>query len=248
MRWRGWRSVDGHFGNHVARILVHDDDPVGHKHGFFDIVGHHQDRLGRNRFVQPELHQFAAQRFGGEHIQRRKRLVQAQQLRFDRHRAGEPDLLPHASRKLARIRRFETVEPDRVDQLHGARERAFRRDAAGLERDFDIFLDGQPGIEGEGLEHDRGVRIHAGQRLAAIEHHAGRGGVQSGDHPQERGLSAAGRAEQADKLAGPDAHVDIPQRDELPGAGAIGLEDAPQFEQARRSRQPWPASIVSALH
>ena len=114
-------QAHGHLGHDVARIFVHDHDPVGHQHGLFDIVRDHQDRLGGDGFAQPQLHQLAAQRFGGEHIQRGKRLVQAQQLRLDRHRPRKAHLLPHAAGKLPRIGGFETVQPDRVDQLHCAR-------------------------------------------------------------------------------------------------------------------------------
>src|ERR1051325_6441288 len=127
------RDMD--LGHDVAGILAHDDDAVGHQHRFLDVVGHHQDRLRRNLFFEPQLHQLAAQRLRREHVERGERLVQAQELGLDRHGAGEAYLLAHAAGKLARVGGLEAVEADRVDQLErffrarlgGRPARAFRR-------------------------------------------------------------------------------------------------------------------------
>ncbi len=112
-------QAHGHLGHDAAGIFVHDDNPVGHHHGLFDIVGDHEDRLGGNRFAQPEFDQFSAQRLGGKHVERGERLVQAQELRLDRHGSRKSDLLAHPARKLPRISRLEPVEPDGVYELHG---------------------------------------------------------------------------------------------------------------------------------
>ena len=84
-------------------------------------------------FVLPQLHQLAAQRLGRKHVERRERLVQAQQLWLDGHGAGEAHLLSHAAGELARVGRLEAVQADGVDQLEG---RVLRRSASGTPRAF----------------------------------------------------------------------------------------------------------------
>ena len=116
LRWRGWRTVTADLGDDAARVVTHDDDAVGHQDRLLDVVGDHEDGLRRYGLVQPELHQLTAQRFGGENVERGERLVETEQLGLDRHRAGEPDLLPHAARELARVRRLEAVQTDGVDE------------------------------------------------------------------------------------------------------------------------------------
>ena len=102
------RHVD--LGQHPTGILLHHDDPIGEEDGLLDIVRDHQDGFRRNRFGDPQLQQFTAQRLGAQHIQRAERFVEAEQVRLHRHRAGEAHLLPHAARQLARISFLETIE------------------------------------------------------------------------------------------------------------------------------------------
>lgn len=112
-----------------------------------------------------------------EHVERRERLVETQQLGLHRERAGEADLLAHAARELAGIGALEAGEADELDQALGVIAPFGRRDPARLERDLHVLDHREPGKEREGLEHDGRVRIDAGERRAAIEHPPARGAM-----------------------------------------------------------------------
>ena len=55
------------------------------------------------RPLEPEIEEVAAQRLGGQHVERRERLVEQQDIRVDDEGAGEADALPHAAGELLRI-------------------------------------------------------------------------------------------------------------------------------------------------
>ena len=74
----------------------------------------------------PEIEEVGAQRFGGQHVERRERLVHQQDVGVDDERAGEADALAHAARQLARIGDLEAVEADEVDRGERAPARSLR--------------------------------------------------------------------------------------------------------------------------
>ena len=47
------RMMQAHadLGDDVAGFFAHHHNPIGHEHGFFDVVCDHQDRFGRNCFA-----------------------------------------------------------------------------------------------------------------------------------------------------------------------------------------------------
>ena len=81
-------------------------------------------------------------------------------------RAGKADALAHAARQLARIGGFVAVEPDEVDRRQRALADFRLGQAQRLESELHVFQYGQPGEQGEGLEHHgnarRPVRAPAG--------------------------------------------------------------------------------------
>ncbi len=75
----------------------------------------------RGHFViEPQLEQLAAQRLGGEHVQRGKRLVHEQHFRLDHQRARHAHALFHAAGKLLGIGGFKSIEADGVNDAQGA--------------------------------------------------------------------------------------------------------------------------------
>ena len=72
------------------------------------------------RRCDPQIEQVVAQSLGGQHVERRERLVEQQDVGVDDERAGKADALPHAARQLLRIGVLEPVEADQVDRLDRA--------------------------------------------------------------------------------------------------------------------------------
>ena len=157
-------------GQHAARVFFHHDDAVGHEHGLFDVVRHHQHGLGGDGLVQPQFHQLAAQRLGAQHIQRAEWLVQAEQFRLNRHRARKAAFLAHPAGKLARVGRLESVQAHLVQQLQCLFASCGFRHAARFERHLDVLLHRQPRIQRKRLKDNRRVRVDAGERLPFVKH------------------------------------------------------------------------------
>ena len=120
----------------------------------------------RDAPLLPQVEQVGAQGLGGQHVERRERLVHQQDLRLHDERAGEADALAHAAGKLLRIGGFEAVEADRVDRLQRPLARFLERHAVGARADFDVVEHVEPGKQREALEHHRDVFRRAGHRLA----------------------------------------------------------------------------------
>src|ERR1700730_10142912 len=72
------RQVHDKIRVNVRGIAAEDDDAVGEDHGFFNVVGDDEDGARRNLVPDPKLEQFAAQRFGGEHVEGGEGLVHEQ--------------------------------------------------------------------------------------------------------------------------------------------------------------------------
>ena len=176
--------------------------------------------------VQPA--QPAAQFLAYLGVERAERLVEQQNLRFDRQGAGERDALTLAAGQLTRKAVGERRELDQFEQAH--HPRADLRLAGPLASG----LDPQP--EGDVLEH----RHVPKQRIVLEDEthpaltHMGVGGVltgeddptavgalQPGDDPQQRGLAAARGTEQRGQGAAREVERDIVECDE----GTEGLVD-----------------------
>ena len=129
---------NGDLGRDAARVGGQHEDAVAHQHRLLDVVGDHQDRLDRDAPFLPEVEQVGAQRLGGQHVERRERLVHQQDFRLHDQRAGEADALAHAAGKLLGIGGFEAVEADDVDRLQRALARLVERDALRPRPDLDV--------------------------------------------------------------------------------------------------------------
>ena len=75
------------------------------------------------------------------------------------------------------------------------------RDATALEAIFDIVDDAQPRKHAVALKNHSTLAAGPSDLLAVNDDRAGGRRVEAGDHLQERALSAAGWADQADELA-----------------------------------------------
>ena len=154
LRLRGCGNVHGEVGVDVRRVAAEHDDAIGEDDGFFDVVRDDENRARRNFVAEPELEQFAAQRFGGEHVERGERLVHEEHFGLNDECAGDADALFHAAREFFRIGALESVEADGVDDAQRALVALDRRHAARFERRFDIFENGEPRKQREALKND----------------------------------------------------------------------------------------------
>ncbi len=200
-----------------------------------------EDALGRDALAEPEIHEVAAQRLGGQHVERRERLVEQQHVGIDDEGAGEADALPHAAGQLLGIGRFEPVEADEIDRLEGAVAPLAARHALRLEAELDIAEHGEPREQGEALEHHGDAVRRAVHVLPAIEHLPAARLDEAGEDAQERRLARARLAEHRDDLAFLEAEIDVVENETAGAVGRLeGLVDRGGREQGVVHRFPLP--------
>jgi len=170
-------------------------------------VGDEEDGAGGNGFLAPEFEEFAAEVFGGEDVEGGKGLVHEEDFGLDDQGAGEADALLHAAGELLGIGLLEAVEADGVENLEAALAALEGVEAAGLERSFDVFKDGEPGKKSKTLKDDADVGGGVGDGLAVPEDLSGGGLGESGEHAQQGALAGAGGPEQGENLTGFDGEI-----------------------------------------
>ena len=125
----------------------------------------------------------------------------------------------------SRLARAEAFELHQRQHLVDARRDLGLRQAVLLQAEGDVARDRQMREQRVALEHhvDRPpVRRHAGDVLAVEQDAALVGRLEAGEHAQQRGLAAAGRAEQREELA----LVDVERHAVDGGEAAEALGDA----------------------
>ena len=206
-----------------------------------------------------QLAQPAAQLLAHLRIQRAERLVQQQHLRFHRQRTGQRDALALPAGELRRIAIRQPAQLHQIEQIHhlladhGLGRALVARLDAETERhvlehahmaEQRVMLEDEPHLP---FAHMllRGV-------LALQQNPAAVGRFQPGDDPEQRGLAAARRAEQRDKLAIWKIERDIAEGGKIPeplvdafdtDAHAVVL---PAEGVARHSMKAFNASVSSA--
>ena len=195
------------------------------------------DRGDRHSPLVPQVEQVGAQGLGGQHVQRRERLVHQQHGRMHDQRARQAHALAHAAGELLRIGAFVAVEPDQIDGRQRPLVAFGRRDALRLQPDLDVLQHREPGEQREGLEHHRDFGRRARRR----------GGRRSLTSPALAGMRPAMMRSRVD-LPLPERPssetISLPARarstsssTEHVVAAALGivLADAVDLEQRRRS-------------
>ena len=155
---------------------------------------------------------FLAQRHAHLGVERRQRLVEQQQLRLRRQRAGQRHALLLAAGKLVGIAVAELRQLDELQHLGDALVGLRLWHAGDLEAEGDVLRDRQVGEQRIGLEHHADIALvglQPGDVLAADDDRAGGRLLEAGDHAQHRRLAAARRSEEGDELAGADIEVEI---------------------------------------
>ena len=180
--------------------LTHHREPVGHRHGFFLVVGHVDERdpdLLLDAF-ELELHLLAQLQ-----VERAERLIEEQHLRVVHQGAGQRDPLLLAARHL---RRLALLEADEVDQLQGVLHAGAHLVLAHLpatEAEGHVLEDVEVREQRVGLEHGVDValvRRQFGHVASTQVHRAVRGVFEPADHAKGRGLATPRGPEHREEL------------------------------------------------
>ena len=188
-------------------------------------------------------------------VERCGRLVEQQQLRALRQRAGNHDALPFAAAERAERASFERRGAGRVERAPGdgeilrpfERERAEVRKAAHQDDVEDGEVEGRVGF----LRHDgdspRDVAARPlGHRPAVERHRAGLRTQRAAEDLQQRGLAGAVGAENADQIAAVDGERHAIQDVRLGDAwdASRRLDTKTRRRRARSMARLLPASVA----
>ena len=202
------QGVHHHLGHPCIRAIGHQQDTVGEQDRLVHVVRDHERRLPG---VAHQPQHLVLQRPARQCVECRERLVHQQQLRFDGERPGDADALLHAPGKFGRLAARRLAQAHQVQHLRrvllhlGARPAAM----AGPHGEGDVAQRGQPRQQRVGLE-DHGAVQRRATDLAAVHHdRAAVRRLQPGQYIQDRGLAAAGMADQGHEFppVQPEPHV-----------------------------------------
>ena len=190
---------------------MHDDDGVGHGHGLDLVVGDVDgrgveplvERLDLGAHLDPELG-----------VEVGERLVEEEDGGLAHEGTAHGDALALAAGELGRQALEQRRELEHAGGTLDGVGDPLHRCLPHLQAEGEVLVDRHVRVEGVGLE-DHGDAAVAG--MHAVDHPAGDADVALGDrfqpggHAQERGLAAAGRADEDDERAFLDLQVDAVQ-------------------------------------
>ncbi|MNT24177.1 hypothetical protein D3C72_1596340 [compost metagenome] len=191
---------------------VHDGDAVGHHHGLFLIVRHHQGRDGQALLQRP---QFDAQVLAHPGVQGGHGFVQQQQGRRRRQRARQGHALLLAAGDLSRIFFRRARQAHQGQHLLDPAGDVLAVGALAAQAVGHVLGHGQVGKQRIGLEQDAVVALLGlGMGYIAARQHDGAAVLpfQPGDGAQQRRLPATRRPQQAHQLSGADIERNVSQR------------------------------------
>ena len=127
-----------------AGVGAEDDDAIPEEDGLLDEMRDEEDRREARQALREEPVDLGAQGLRRQHVERRERLVHAEQLGAAHEGARDPDALLHSARELLRKRaRVARESHGRQDGLH-ALVRVAGVGGAARDPDADVLLDGEP--------------------------------------------------------------------------------------------------------
>ncbi len=187
---------------------VEDNDAVGQRHRL-DLVVCHVDHGGaqlgmQTGDLQPHLH---AQR----RVEVRKRLVEQEHLGIANDGTADRHALPLPPRKLLGPAVQKVLDLQNVGNFVDALGDQLTRLVGQPHAEADVLPHVHVREQRVGLEHHGDAalrRRRIGNVLAADDDLPGRDALEPGDHAQQRGLAASGRADEDHELAGFDGKVD----------------------------------------
>ena len=209
--------------------LVENDDLVGESHRLRLVMRHIDHRRAE---LGMKLRQFKAHLHAQFRVEVGQRLVEQENLGLAHERPADRDPLALAARKLGRTTVEIGLELQDARDFERALVLHLSRLAGDGEREGDVLPHRHMRVERVGLEHHGDAplrRRHVGNVDVVDEALAGRDRLESGDHPEQRRLAAAGRAEQRGERAFIDREAEIGDR----GDRAVAFRHPPQFDMGR---------------
>ena len=160
----------------------------------------------------PDAEQHFLHQHAGLIIQRPERFVEQQDLGIVGKRAGDRRALLHAARELLRPVVLKAGQADPMDESIGDLAAIRLGYPALAQAERDVFAHRQPREQRVRLKHH--AAIGAGSRdLLPVQHDAAAGRpVKACDDAEQRGFSAARRAEDGDEVVVADAEIGRLQR------------------------------------
>ena len=206
---------------------LHHRDPVAHRHGLDLVVG---DVDGGDAEVGLELGDVGAGLHPHLRVEVRQRLVHAEHLRVADDRAAHGHPLALTTGQGLGLALEELLETQDLGGLGDALVALVGGDLGHLESEGHVVRDGHVRVQRVVLEHHRDVTVlrrDVGDVAVADEDLAGVDLLETGQHPQGRGLAAPGRADEDHELAVLDLQVDAGHRGLVgPGVPALRLVES----------------------
>ena len=200
--------------------VVHHHDLVGHRHRLLLVVGDHDGGDAEAPLQRLDL---VAQAHAHPRIERRQRLIEQQERGRGCQRASQRHALLLAARQLCRILVALLRHADELQKLGDTGRNLAARLAPVDEAITHVPRHSQIGKQRIGLKDDAEVALRRRQarHVAAADLDCARVlHLEAGDHPQQSGLAAARRPQEADELAALHLERDVIERGE--GAEALG--------------------------
>ena len=201
---------------HRAGVRAHDHDAVAEEHGFLDEMRNEEDRREPARPFREEAVDLGAEQLRSQHVEGREGLVHAEELGPPHERPRDPDALLHAAGKLLRIVALVAREADGGEHRLHALLRLARGQRATVQAHAHVVRDRQPRKEGEILEHDRGARVDARERLAVLFDGSRARRDQADEDAQQGGLPAARGPENGHDFVLAHFEIDVLEDDAIP--------------------------------
>ena len=190
------RHRQRHLPDETARAGRHHPHPVGQRDGLGHVVGDHQHRQapGALLFEQQLVHL----RLQAD-VQRRKGLIQQQQVRLQHQRTRQRRPALHAPRELVgKLRQRHVIQPQRMTHGHGPGRTGAPVHPARLQAQCNVVERGLPGQQVRTLkEHGGTAETVAYLAILHVQ--------QPGTQMQQRALAAARWPHQCQRLPGRQA-------------------------------------------
>src|SRR6266481_7771950 len=200
------RQRDGELCFDAAWAVAQNEDTIAEADRFAHIVGDEDDGLPG---LAPDAFELVVEEVAGLRIQSCEWLVHQQHVRLHGQRASQRHALLHATGKLMRMVLFELGEMNEIQVVAGLLTPLFRVYAFLPQAKFDVFPRREPRKKSQLLEQEYAVGAGFFHFAAVNPDFSGRGAIESRDEMKQCGLTAPGRADDAQKFSRENFEIDI---------------------------------------
>ncbi len=193
----------------MAGARGHHVHTIGKKNALVDIV---RDEQHRDAEALPHVGENLLHHNARLRIECAEGFVHQQHLRAGGERTHDADTLFHAARELFRIMVFKREQARESEQRACGLLAVTADHTLLLETELDVLAHRQPREQRVLLKHHAAIRARLVGDLAVDRERARAGRNEPGNHVEQGGFAAAGRADDGDKLARLHFHRDIADR------------------------------------